>query len=42
LAGGAIALGIVVGCIIVYYASVSYHKKHGLDIELAFKEIPPV
>ena len=41
-AGGAIALGIVVGCIIVYYASVSYHKKHGLDIELAFKEIPPV
>jgi hypothetical protein len=42
LAGGAIALGIVVGCIVIYYASVSYHKKHGLDIELAFKEIPPV
>lgn len=42
LAGGAIALGIIVGCFIVYYASVSYHKKHGLDIELAFKEIPPV
>jgi APA family basic amino acid/polyamine antiporter len=42
LAGGAIALGIVVGCIIVYYASVYYHKKRGLDIELAFKEIPPV
>jgi hypothetical protein len=42
LAGGAIAFGIVVGCIIVYYASVYYHKKHGLDIELAFREIPPV
>ena len=42
LAGGGIALGIVVGCIMVYYASVSYHKRHGLDIELAFKEIPPV
>jgi hypothetical protein len=42
LAGGAIALGIVVGCIIVYCANVSYHKKHGLDIELAFREIPPV
>ena len=42
LAGGGIALGIFLGCIIVYYASVSYHKSHGLDIEMAFKEIPPV
>lgn len=42
LVGGAIALGIVVGCVIVYYASVYYHKRQGLDIELAFKEIPPV
>jgi amino acid transporter len=40
--GAAIALVIIVGCFIVYYASVYYHKKHGLDIELAFKEIPPV
>jgi len=40
--GAVLALGIVVGCIAVYYTSVAYHKKHGLDIELAFKEIPPV
>jgi len=42
LAGAGIALGIVVACFIIYYASVAYHKKRGLDIELAFKEIPPV
>jgi APA family basic amino acid/polyamine antiporter len=42
LYGGLIAFLIVVGCIAVYYASVMYHKKRGLDIELAFKEIPPV
>jgi APA family basic amino acid/polyamine antiporter len=41
-AGAGIAVGIIVACIIIYYASVYYHKKHGLDIELAFKEIPPV
>jgi len=40
--GAVLALGIVIGCIAVYYSSVAYHKKHGLDIELAFKEIPPV
>jgi hypothetical protein len=40
--GAGIALGIVIGCLVVYYASVYYHKKHGLDIELAFHEIPPV
>jgi len=40
--GAAIVLVIIVGCFIIYYASVSYHKKHGLDIELAFREIPPV
>jgi amino acid transporter len=42
LYGGLIAFLIVFGCIAMYYASVMYHKKHGLDIELAFKEIPPV
>ena len=42
LYGGLIAFLIVFGCITMYYASVMYHKKHGLDIELAFKEIPPV
>jgi amino acid transporter len=40
--GAAIALVIIVGCFVTYYGSVYYHKKHGLDIELAFKEIPPV
>lgn len=41
-AGAVIALGIIVGCIVVYYASLAYHKRRGLDIELAFREIPPV
>jgi amino acid transporter len=40
--GTILAVGIVIGCIAIYYSSVAYHKKHGLDIELAFKEIPPV
>ncbi|MDA4123727.1 MAG: APC family permease [Thaumarchaeota archaeon] len=26
---------------VIYYASKSYHKSHGVDIDLAFKEIPP-
>lgn len=36
------AVAIVVGCIIIYYVSKWYHKSHGLDTSLAFKEIPPV
>jgi basic amino acid/polyamine antiporter, APA family len=40
--GALVALGVVVGCIVIYYASKSYHKRHGLDTGLAFKEIPPV
>ena len=40
--GGLVALGVIIGCIIIYYASKSYHKSHGLDTDLAFKEIPPV
>lgn len=40
--GSLVALGVIVGCIIIYYASKSYHKKRGLDTDLAFKEIPPV
>jgi amino acid transporter len=40
--GGVIAAAIVIACFIIYYASRSYHKSHGLDTDLAFKEIPPV
>jgi amino acid transporter len=40
--GGLVALGVIIGCIVIYYASKSYHKSHGLDTDLAFKEIPPV
>ncbi len=40
--GGIVALGVVIGCVVIYYASKSYHKRHGLDTDLAFKEIPPV
>jgi amino acid transporter len=42
LSGLGIAAGIVIAAFIVYYASVAYHKSHGLDIEMAFKEIPPL
>jgi hypothetical protein len=27
--------------VIVYYASRSYHRSKGIDIDMAFKEIPP-
>jgi basic amino acid/polyamine antiporter, APA family len=40
--GALVALGVVIGCIVIYYASRSYHKRQGLDTDLAFKEIPPV
>jgi amino acid transporter len=40
--GVIIAVGIVVGCLVIYYASYFYHKRRGLDISLVFKEIPPV
>jgi uncharacterized membrane protein required for colicin V production len=40
--GVEIAIGIIIACFIVYYASYAYHKAHGLDIGMAFKELPPV
>jgi len=40
--GVIISVGIVVGSLVIYYASLLYHRKHGLDISLVFKEIPPV
>jgi len=27
---------------VVYYGSLYYHKRGGVDMEMAFKEIPPV
>ncbi|MGA2461000.1 MAG: APC family permease [Candidatus Bathyarchaeia archaeon] len=42
LSGIGIAVGILIACFIVYFASLAYHKKRGLDIEMAFKELPPV
>jgi len=42
LSGAEIAVGIVIGCLIVYYVSYAYHKSHGLDMGMAFKELPPV
>jgi len=42
LSGLEISVGILIACFIVYYASLAYHKQRGLDIEMAFKELPPV
>jgi len=42
IGGLEIAVGILVGCFLVYFASLAYHKSHGLDIGMAFKELPPV
>jgi amino acid transporter len=42
ISGLGIAAGIVILAFIVYFGSVAYHKGRGLDIGMAFKEIPPV
>ena len=42
LSGLEISVGILIACFILYYASLAYHKQRGLDIEMAFKELPPV
>jgi amino acid transporter len=34
-------VGVLVLSVVIYYASVAYHKSKGVDITLAFKEIPP-
>ncbi|MGP8070147.1 MAG: hypothetical protein ACLP5V_09680 [Candidatus Bathyarchaeia archaeon] len=39
--GIGVAIGIVIACFLVFYFSVWYHKRKGLDMQLAFKEIPP-
>jgi amino acid transporter len=40
--GFAIAVGIIIACFVVYFASQAFHKRSGLDINMAFKELPPV
>jgi amino acid transporter len=40
--GVVISVCILAACFIVYGASRAYHKSHGLDIGMAFKELPPV
>ena len=40
--GVVIAAAVVVACLAIFYVGKWYHKKQGLDTELAFKEIPPV
>lgn len=39
--GGIVTVGVIVLSLVIYYSSVSYHKRQGLDISIAFKEIPP-
>ena len=34
-------VGVLVFAVVLYYVSVAYHKTKGVDITLAFKEIPP-
>jgi len=34
-------VGVLIFSIVLYYASVAYHKTKGVDITLAFREIPP-
>jgi amino acid transporter len=34
-------IGVYVTAIVLYFVAKAYHKRHGLDIDLAFQEIPP-
>lgn len=42
ISGVEIAVGIIVACFVVYFLSLAIHKRSGLDINMAFKELPPV
>jgi amino acid transporter len=39
--GTAIAIGLVIAALVIYYASLVYYRRKGIDIALALKEIPP-
>lgn len=36
-----LVVGVVVIAVVFYLVSRAYHRKRGIDISLAFKEIPP-
>jgi APA family basic amino acid/polyamine antiporter len=36
-----VTVGVVVAALIIYFVSLEYHKRQGLDLRLVFKEIPP-
>jgi len=40
--GVLVAITVIIACFAIYYVGKWYHKRQGLDTELAFKEIPPV
>lgn len=40
--GVLVAVVVIVACLAIYYVGKWYHKRQGLETELAFKEIPPV
>lgn len=42
LIGEVTTIGIVVACFAIYFVSSVYHKRRGVDMQMAFKEIPPV
>jgi amino acid transporter len=35
------AVGVIVAAFVIYFVSVAYHNRRGIDIPLAFKAIPP-
>jgi len=41
VSGIGLAIAVIIVAFAIYYISVAYHKKRGLDIEMAFKELPP-
>ena len=34
--------GIIIACFAIYFGSLAWHKRSGVDMQMAFKEIPPV
>lgn len=40
--GVLVAVAVIVACFVIYYVGKWYHKRQGLDTDLAFKAIPPV
>lgn len=34
--------GIIIACFAIYFGSLAWHKRSGVNMQMAFKEIPPV